>query len=206
MDGFNRKGRRSVDCARLKTLTILANEIPSKALNYGVNCHQIKVRWNWAFIFTFTAMSEGLFAWLEGYLCHLGGNIIVLQSFRPQLFKSLIVHSFSCPVETTLWQSEKHHKPNNDVFCIEWHQLCLLFPLLGVGSHVGGLYSWDNLRTTQFAQSCTRSEQSLWYVRLKQHSVSQTVLAACTISRLEAPHSWSARGLCMTKAGPFCDG
>ena len=50
-------------------MTILGDEIPSKAFNYGVNCHQIKLRPNSALIFTVTATSEGLFAPLEGCIC-----------------------------------------------------------------------------------------------------------------------------------------
>jgi len=46
MDGFDKIETRSVDCARVYTLTILADEIPSKAFNYGVNCHQIELRFN----------------------------------------------------------------------------------------------------------------------------------------------------------------
>jgi len=72
MDGFDTKERRSVDCTRLQTLTILGDEIPSEAFNYGVNSHQIKLRLNSALIFTVTATSEGLFVPLEGCLCHLG--------------------------------------------------------------------------------------------------------------------------------------
>jgi hypothetical protein len=39
MEGFYTNGRSSVDRARLSTLTILVDEIPSKACNYGVLCH-----------------------------------------------------------------------------------------------------------------------------------------------------------------------
>jgi hypothetical protein len=35
----------------------------------------------------------------------------------------------------------------------------VLFPLLGIGSHVRCLHSRDNLGTTQFAQRCTRSKK-----------------------------------------------
>jgi hypothetical protein len=65
MDGFDKKGRHSVDRARLDTLTILGDEIPSKAFHYGVNCHQIKLNLNRSLIITVTATSEGLFAPLE---------------------------------------------------------------------------------------------------------------------------------------------
>jgi len=46
-------------------MTILSDEIPSKAFNYWVHCHQFKLRLNSALIFTVTATSEGLFAPLE---------------------------------------------------------------------------------------------------------------------------------------------
>jgi hypothetical protein len=55
-----------LDSKSLLPVTILGDEIPFKAFNYGVNCHQIKLRLNSALIFTVTAMSEGLFALLEG--------------------------------------------------------------------------------------------------------------------------------------------
>ena len=63
-------------------------------------------------------MSKGLFAPLEGCLCHLGTIIIVLHSFLAQYFKLSIVYVFSFPVEIPLWQSKKHRKANNDVFSI----------------------------------------------------------------------------------------
>ena len=44
-------------------------------------------------------MSEGLFAPLEGCLCHLGAILIVLHSFLAQYFEPLIVYIFSFPVE-----------------------------------------------------------------------------------------------------------
>jgi hypothetical protein len=44
MDGFDKKGRRSVDRTSHSTLTILGDKIPSKALNYGVNFHQMKLK------------------------------------------------------------------------------------------------------------------------------------------------------------------
>jgi hypothetical protein len=105
MDGFDKKGRRSVDRARLYTLTILGDEIPSEAFHYGVNCQQIKLILNRALIFTVTATSEGLFAPLEGRLCHLGAIIIVLHSFLAQYFEQSIVYIFSFPVEIPVWQS-----------------------------------------------------------------------------------------------------
>jgi hypothetical protein len=47
-------------------MTILGDEIPSKAFNYGVNFHQIKFRLHSSSIFTVTETTEGLFALLEG--------------------------------------------------------------------------------------------------------------------------------------------
>jgi hypothetical protein len=47
-------------------MIILVDKIPSKAFNYGIISHQIKLRLNSALIFTITAMSEDLFAPLEG--------------------------------------------------------------------------------------------------------------------------------------------
>jgi hypothetical protein len=104
-------------------------------------------------------MSEGLFAPLEGCLCHLDAIIIVLHSSFAQYFEPSIVYIFSFQVEIPLWQSYKHRKANNDVFSILWHQLRVLFPLLGVGNRVGWLHSWDHLGTTQFAPRCARSER-----------------------------------------------
>jgi len=43
MEVFNKNGRRSIDCARLHTLTIIRDKILWKAYNYGVNWHQIKL-------------------------------------------------------------------------------------------------------------------------------------------------------------------
>jgi len=68
------------------------------------------------------------------------------------------------------------------------HLLGVYFPPLGVGSHVGWLHSWDNVRTTQFAPRCTRSERYKWCVMPKQCLASQTVITASTKSRLEAPY------------------
>jgi hypothetical protein len=56
-------------------------------------------------MFTVTAMSEGLFALLEGCLCHLGAIIIILHSFLEQYFKPSIVYISSFQVEIPVWQS-----------------------------------------------------------------------------------------------------
>jgi hypothetical protein len=71
----------TLDSKSLWPVTILGEEIPSKAFNYGVHCHQIQLGLNSALIFSVTAMSKGLFAPLEGSLCLLGAIIIVLHSF-----------------------------------------------------------------------------------------------------------------------------
>jgi len=86
-------------------MKILGDEIPSKAFNYAVNHHQIELRLIPALIFTVTAKSEGLFAPLEGCLCHLGVIPIVLHSFLKQYFKPSIVFIVHFPVEIPLWQS-----------------------------------------------------------------------------------------------------
>jgi hypothetical protein len=93
---------------------------------------------------------------------------------------------------------------NNDVFSILWHQLRLHFPPLGICSRVGWLHSWDNLRTTQFAPRCTRSERQKLYEMPKQHPAFQTVLSASTKSRPEACRSWGAWWCNKMKAAPFC--
>jgi len=116
MEILDKIGGRSVDRARLETVTILVDEIPSKPFNYGVNSHQIKLRLISALIFTVTATSEGLFAPLEGCLCLLGTIIIVLHSFWAQCFEPSIVYILSFPVKIPLSQSWKHRKANNDVF------------------------------------------------------------------------------------------
>jgi len=105
MEGFDKTGRRSVDRARLKTVTILGNEIPSNAFNSGVNCHQIKHRFNSALISTVPATCEGLFAPLEVCLCLLGAIIIVLHLFLAQYFEPSNVYILSFPVEIPLLQS-----------------------------------------------------------------------------------------------------
>jgi hypothetical protein len=86
-------------------VTILGDEIPSKAFNYGVNCLQIKLRLHSALLFTVTVTSEGIFAPLERFLCLLGGFIIILHSFLAQYIEPLIVYTFSFLVEIPLWQS-----------------------------------------------------------------------------------------------------
>jgi len=84
---------------------MLGDEIPSKAFNYGVNCHQIQLRLNSALLFTVTATSEGLLSPLEACFSLLGTIIIVLHSFFTQSFEPSIVYIFSIPVEIALWQS-----------------------------------------------------------------------------------------------------
>jgi hypothetical protein len=107
-------------------------------------------------------------------------------------------------VEIPFAQSWEHGKVNNDIFSIVWHQLRLLFPPLGVCSHVGWLHSWDNLRTTKFARRCTRSEGPIWYEIQKQQPVLQTVFTGSTKSRLDACRAWGAWWCSTMKAGPFC--
>jgi len=73
---FERPGRDSkeqagavytaLDSNSLSPEMILRDEIPSKAFNYRVNCHQIELRLTPALIFSVTATSEGLFAPVEG--------------------------------------------------------------------------------------------------------------------------------------------
>jgi hypothetical protein len=63
-------------------------------------------------------MSEGLLTQLDGCLCLLGTFAIELHSFLAQYFELLIVYICSLLVEIPLWQSQKHHKANNDVFTI----------------------------------------------------------------------------------------
>jgi len=91
-----------LDSKSLSPVTILGDEIPRKVFNYGVNCHQIKLRLNSALIFTVTATSEGLIALHEGSLCLLGAIIIVLHSFLAQYFKPSIVYIFSFLIEIRL--------------------------------------------------------------------------------------------------------
>jgi hypothetical protein len=93
---------------------------------------------------------------------------------------------------------------NNEVFSIQWHQLRVVFPLLGVGSRVGWLQIWDNLINTQFAPRYTSSEWYTWYVMPKECLASQTILRAGTQSHLEALHSWGAWLFCKLKPGLFC--
>ena len=44
MEGIDKNGRGSVDRARLKTLTILGDEIPCNEFSYWVNSDPIKLR------------------------------------------------------------------------------------------------------------------------------------------------------------------
>jgi hypothetical protein len=99
------KGRRSVNCARLQTVTIFGDKIPWEAFNYGVHCHQIKLGINSALIFTVRAMSDGLFTLLEGYSCLLSASIIVLHWFLAQYFEPSIVYIISFPADVPLRQS-----------------------------------------------------------------------------------------------------
>jgi len=105
MEGLEEEGRRSADRARLDTVTILGDRIHSQASNYAVNCHQIKIRFKSALIFTVTATCEGLFARLEWSLCLLGAIIIVLHSFLAQYFKPSNAYIFSFLVDIPLWPS-----------------------------------------------------------------------------------------------------
>jgi len=131
-EGFDKKQRRSVDHARLETVTIIGDEIHWKAFNCGVNCHQMKLRLNSTMIFTVTATSEGLFAPLEGCLCLLGAVIIVLHSFFAQYFEPSIVYIISVPAEIPRCPIKQLCTANNDVFSFLWHQLHVRFPPLGV--------------------------------------------------------------------------
>jgi len=63
------------------------------------------IRLNSPLIFMVTAMSEGLFAPLEGCLCPLGGVFIVFHLFLAQYFKPSIVYIFNFPVEIPFGQS-----------------------------------------------------------------------------------------------------
>jgi len=83
----------------------VGDEIPSKAFNYGVNCHQINIRLNSPLLITVTATSGGLLSPLEGCLRLLGAMIIVLHSFLAQYFEPSIVYISSFPVEIIFWQS-----------------------------------------------------------------------------------------------------
>jgi len=97
-----------------------------------VNCHQIKFRLNWALIFIVTATSDALFGPLGGCLWLLGAIIIELHSFLAQYFEPSILYIFSLLVEIPHWQCQNHRRGNNDISCIPWHQLHVLFPTLGV--------------------------------------------------------------------------
>ena len=95
----------ALDSRSLSPVILLGDEIPCKAFNYGVNCHQITLRLHSVLISTITATSDGLFALLEGCLCLLGAIIIVLHSFLSQYFESSIVYIFRFTEEIPLWHS-----------------------------------------------------------------------------------------------------
>jgi hypothetical protein len=78
------------------------------------------------------------------------------------------------------------------------------FPPVGVGCHVGRLYSWDNLRATQIAPRCMRSVRYKLYVMPKQYPACSVVLTVSTQSRLKAPHSGGAWLSCKMNAGLVC--
>jgi len=84
-------------------VTILGDEIPSKAFHSGVICHQINLTSNSALIFTITATSEGPFAPLEGCLCLLGAIIIVVHLFLAHDFEPSIAYIFNFLAEMPLW-------------------------------------------------------------------------------------------------------
>jgi hypothetical protein len=118
MEGFDPKRRITVDRTGLKSVIILGNEIPCSALNYAVNCHQIKPRLFSALPLTVTATSEGLFAPLEGCLCLLDVNIILLYLCMAQYFKPSIVFNFNVTVQIPFCQTEMHRNEENHVFSI----------------------------------------------------------------------------------------
>jgi hypothetical protein len=103
--GLGTDGRHGADHARLETMRILGDKIPSKAFNYGVDCHQIKPRLNSSLIITVTEMSECVFPPLEGCFCLLGAIIFILHSFLAQYFETSIVYIFRFPMEIPLRQS-----------------------------------------------------------------------------------------------------
>jgi hypothetical protein len=129
---INKTGSRSIDYAKLQTVTILGNEIPSIAFNYRIICHQNKLRLNSASIFTVTATSQGLFAPLGGCLCLIGITIILQHLFLTQYFELSIVYIYSFLVEIPLWQSKQHPKSNNVVVSIIWSHSCVHLLLLGM--------------------------------------------------------------------------
>jgi hypothetical protein len=109
-------------------------------------------------IVTVTPTSGSIFAPLERCLWLLGVVIIVLQMCFAHYFVRSIVYNFSFLVEVALLQGWKIRNRNNDILSMLWHQLRVLFQLLGDESHVGWFNNWDNVRTTQCAPRCGRSE------------------------------------------------
>jgi hypothetical protein len=79
MEGFDNKASSRLERYRVYTVTILGYEIPSKAFNYVVHCHHIKLTLISALIFPVPATSEGLFPPLEGTVYLLGAISIALQ-------------------------------------------------------------------------------------------------------------------------------
>jgi len=72
-----------------------------------------------------------------------------------------------------------------------------------VGSHIGWLHSWVNLRTSQFAPRCMRPELKRWCEMWKQCTVSETFLSTSTKCPLEDSHSRGGWLLCKIKVGPL---
>jgi hypothetical protein len=99
MEGFDTKGGAVWTALDSKPSEYLVARCLEKHSIMGSTA----IRLNSALIFTVTATSECLFAPLEECVCHLGPNIIVLQSFLAQYFEPSIVYIFSFPVEIPLW-------------------------------------------------------------------------------------------------------
>jgi len=119
--------------------------------------------------------------------------IVYIFSFPGYIFSfpgyifSFPGYIFSFPVDILLWQSSQHRKSNNDVFSILSHQLCVLFPPLGVlvavsdGCTVD--ITWELLSLLWDARGLD-SESGMWCKRNARHCKLSSPRVLILVSRL----------------------
>jgi len=137
-------------------MTILGDEISWKAFNYVVNCHQIKLSIDihcnsnvWRSICT---------AWK-----------VFMPSWRGHHSIALVFGTILRTIDCVYYPLPGGNPPFAEQKALQseqWHSLhlmtsvaCAFSTARRFGTFVGWLHSWDNLRTTQFAPRCTRSNQ-----------------------------------------------
>jgi hypothetical protein len=88
-----------------ETIILQVNMITCKAFNDGLNCHQINLQLNSAWIFTVRVMPDGPYAPHEGYLSLLGTVITELHTILAKFFEPFIVYIIWFIAEIPLRQS-----------------------------------------------------------------------------------------------------